>query len=410
MKLDLFIARKIRNKENSDRTVSSRIIKIAILAVSLGIVLILISISVGFGFQEKIKEKTKAFSGDSIIIPFENNSSVISSNPISANELLSPDVLLNDFLESYHLIINKAGIIKFKNEFDGIIFKGIDKNFNKKNTLFSNFLGSNLSFNDEISNQILLSKYVANKLSIKIGDKLELYFDFDKSLFPVKRNFILSGIYETGFNEYDENYGFVDVRHLQKINKWNPNQYGGIEIFYKKNIDNSSFSKLLYNNLPSDLDLIKLEDRYKTIFDWIKLFDFNILIIILIVFIVATLNMSTALLTLILEKTKTIGILKSIGANNYLLQKIFLWNGLFILLKGVFFGNLIGLLLIFIQKSFGLIKLDSSIYILDKVPVIIDFKNILFVNFGIIFVCMISLVIPSLIISRISPSKVIRIQ
>ena len=200
------------------------------------------------------------------------------------------------------------------------------------------------------------------------------------------------------------------MRHLQKINKWKPNQYGGIEIFYKKNIDNSSFSKLLYNNLPSDLDLIKLEDRYKTIFDWIKLFDFNILIIILVVFIVATLNMSTALLTLILEKTKTIGILKSIGANNYLLQKIFLWNGLFILLKGIFYGNFIGLILIVIQKAFGLVKLDPSIYILDKVPVIIDFKNILFVNFGIILVCMLSLVIPSLIISRISPSKVIRIQ
>ena len=406
----MFIARKIRNKENSGRTVSSRIIKIAILAVSLGIVLILISISVGFGFQEKIKEKTKAFSGDSIIIPFENNTSVISSNPVSVNELLSPDILLNDFLESYNLIINKAGIIKFKNEFDGIIFKGIDKNFDNKKTLFSNFLGSNLSFNDEISNQILLSKYVANKLSLKVGDKLELYFDFDKSLFPVKRNFILSGIYETGFYEYDENYGFVDVRHLQKINKWKPNEYGGVEIFYKENINNSSFSKLLYNNLPSDLDLIKLEDRYKTIFDWIKLFDFNILIIISVVFIVATLNMSTALLTLILEKIKTIGILKSIGANNYLLQKIFLWNGLFILLKGVFFGNLIGLLLIVIQKVYGLVKLDPSIYILDKVPVIIDFKNILLVNFGIIFVCMISLFIPSLIISRISPSKVIRIQ
>ena len=410
MKSDLFIARKIRNNENSGRTVSSRIIKIAILAVSLGIVLILISISVGFGFQEKIKEKTKAFSGDSIIIPFENNTSVISSNAVSLNELLSPEILLNDFLESYHLIINKAGIIKFKNEFDGIIFKGIDQNFDKKKTLFSNFLGSNLSFNDEVSNQILLSKYVANKLSLKVGDNLDLYFDFDKSLFPVKRNFILRGIFETGFNEYDENYGFVDVRYLQKLNKWNPNQYGGVEIFYKKNIDNSSFSKLLYNNLPSNLDLIKLEDRYKTIFDWIKLFDFNILIIILVVFIVATLNMSTALLTLILEKIKMIGILKSIGANNYLLQKIFLWNGLFILLKGVFFGNLIGLLLILIQKSFGLIKLDPSIYILDKVPVIIDFKNILLVNFGIIFVCMISLVIPSLIISRISPSKVIRIQ
>ena len=410
MKSDLFIARKIRNNENSGRTVSSRIIKIAILAVSLGIVLILISISVGFGFQEKIKEKTKAFSGDSIIIPFENNTSVISSNAVSLNELLSPEILLNDFLESYHLIINKAGIIKFKNEFDGIIFKGIDQNFDKKKTLFSNFLGSNLSFNDEVSNQILLSKYVANKLSLKVGDNLDLYFDFDKSLFPVKRNFILRGIFETGFNEYDENYGFVDVRYLQKLNKWNPNQYGGVEIFYKKNIDNSSFSKLLYNNLPSNLDLIKLEDRYKTIFDWIKLFDFNILIIILVVFIVATLNMSTALLTLILEKIKMIGILKSIGANNYLLQKIFLWNGLFILLKGDFFGNLIGLLLILIQKSFGLIKLDPSIYILDKVPVIIDFKNILLVNFGIIFVCMISLVIPSLIISRISPSKVIRIQ
>ena len=120
--------------------------------------------------------------------------------------------------------------------------------------------------------------------------------------------------------------------------------------------------------------------------------------------------MSTALLTLILEKTKTIGILKSIGANNYLLQKIFLWNGLFILLKGIFYGNFIGLILIVIQKAFGLVKLDPSIYILDKVPVIIDFKNILFVNFGIILVCMLSLVIPSLIISRISPSKVIRIQ
>ena len=161
--------------------------------------------------------------------------------------------------------------------------------------------------------------------------------------------------------------------------------------------------------MPSDLDLIKLEDRYKTIFDWIKLFDFNILIIILVVFIVATLNMSTALLTLILEKTKTIGILKSIGANNYLLQKFFVeWIIYFV--KRDFYGNLIGLVLIIIQKAFGLVKLDSSIYILDKVPVIIDFEIILFVNFGIILVCMLSLVIPSLIISRISPSKVIRIQ
>ncbi len=410
MKLDLFIARKIRNKENSDSAVSNRIIKIAIAAVTLGIVLVLISISVGFGFQEKIKQKTKSFSGDSIILPFENNSSVISSNPVLVSELLNPNILLNDFVDSYQFVINKAGIIKFKNEFDGIIFKGINKNFDKKNTLISNFLGTNLSFKDEILNQILLSKNVANKLNLKVGDKLELFFDFDNSLFPVKRNFILSGIYETGFNEYDENYGFIDVRHLQKINRWSLNQYGGVEIFYKENIDKDNFSKLIYNNLPSNLDLIKLEDRYKTIFDWIKLFDFNILVIISVIFIIATLNMSTALLTLILEKTKTIGILKSIGANNYLLQKIFLWNGLFILLKGVFFGNLIGLSLIFIQKSFGLINLDPSIYILDKVPVIIDFKNILLVNFGIIFVCMISLIIPSLIISKISPSKVIRIQ
>ena len=142
------------------------------------------------------------------------------------------------------------------------------------------------------------------------------------------------------------------MRHLQKINKWNSNQYGGIEIFYKKNTDNSSFSKLLYNNLPSDLDLIKLEDRYKTIFDWIKLFDFNILIIILVVFIVAALNMSTALLTLILEKTKTIGILKSIGANNYFVAKNFFMEWIILFVKRYFLWKFYWTCTYYYSKSF----------------------------------------------------------
>ena len=410
MKLELFIANRMRKNRIYKNSVSNRIIKIASSAVAISVILILFAFSIGIGFQNEIKHKTSSFSGHISVAPFENNNSLISVSKFNFKDFENVDYLNDLKIENFYPVITKAAILKKENEFEGIIFKGLDNNYDWKK--FSSFLinGNLPNLNGELKNQIIIPIEIGNRLGLKIGDKIQCYFENLNSDYPISRKFTIIGFFETGFPDFDKNYGLIDLRHLQNINKWSNDQIGGIEVFLKDINELDLVTNFLYEKLPSDIDVISVKEKYKSIYDWISIFDFNILIIFILMVIIGILNMSTVLLVLILERTKMIGLLKSFGGNNYLIKKIFLINCFYIMLKGIIIGNSIALFILFIQSNFSMIKLDSETYYLSEIPIFFSFKYFLLINLGVILTCMISLFIPSVIISKIYPSRVLKLS
>jgi len=409
MKLEFYIANRMRINRVHKNSVSNRIIKIASSAVAISVIMIILAFSVGIGFQNEIKHKTSSFSGHISIAPFENNNSMISVSKFSFNDFKKVSYLNDKKIENFYPIISKAVIIKNENEFEGMVFKGLDMNYNWEK--FSSFLisGKFPDLSGELKNELLIPIEIANRLSLKIGDKVSCYFENSKSNYPISRKLEITGVFQTGFPDFDKTYGIIDLRHIQKINSWENNQIGGLEVFLNDINEIDSFTSFLYEKLPSDIDVISVKEKFRSIYDWISLFDFNILIILILMVIIGILNMSTVLLVFILERSKMIGLLKSFGSNNYLIQKIFLINCFYIMMKGIIIGNSIALFILFMQSNFGFFKLDSETYYLSEIPVFFSFYYFFLINLGVIFTCMISLLIPSSLISKIYPSKVLRL-
>ena len=403
------IAKRIKQTNISKSNVSSRIIKIAVLAVAIGVTSILIALITGRGLQKAIANKTAAFSGHLIISTFENNSSQLSLNPfIIDDNFLSIIDNLNS-IKNYQKVAYKAGLIKFKNNFEGIVFKGIDSSFHQ--SIFSEFLinGRFINLNDSKTKEIVISKYLSNRLDLKIGDQPIAYFKKDNSQsIPNQRKYKVVGIYESDFSDFDEIYVFGAIDQIRILNGWFNNQVGSIEVFLNNSDKDILTANKLYNNLPSEIDVITLKSKYANIFQWISLFDLNILIILLIMLFVGVINIATALLILIFERSSMIGMLKSIGAKDFEIQKIFLWNGLQIIIKGLFYGNFLALGFYFSQKYLKWIKLDPKTYYVSSAPVELNFVEWSLINFSVIFVCFLLLWFPTKIISTMSPSKNIR--
>ena len=390
-------------------SVSGRIMKIAILAVAIGITMILIAVSTGKGLQNDIQNKTAAFNGHIVVSPFENSESQISVLPIIDNPDIYKILKNEPGINHVQRVAIKGGLLKFKSEFEGIFFKGVGDDYKWKN--LENFLvdGNFPKFNDTPSNKIIISQVIADRLSVGVGDELKSYFQNSRSQsIPNFRKFVIQGIFSSGFSDFDNNFIIGDIRHIQMLNKWKSNQIGAYEVFVSDIKQMESIGNSLYDKLPSDIDAIEISRQFPTIFKWISLFDFNILIIIIIMIIVGVINMSTALLVLVLERTQMIALLKTIGADNKLLRKIFLYNGIFILGNGLFWGNLIGLLFYFSQKYFGWVRLDPTTYFVNIAPVMIDFLDITYINVGVLVVSTLLLLIPLLIINNINPAKILR--
>jgi lipoprotein-releasing system permease protein len=256
----------------------------------------------------------------------------------------------------------------------------------------------------------MISQYLANRLGLKLGDKFVTYFMKETSEGYNLRNFKIVGIYNSGFQEFDATYILGDIRHVQRINKWKPNQIGSFEVFIKDFSEIEFKGKEIYEETSSTLDSKTIVEKYYYIFEWLKLFDFNILIILIVMIAVSTINMVVALLVLILERTQMIGILKSLGANNWSIRKIFIYNATYLIGRGLFYGNLIGIGLLLIQKYFGVIKLNPESYYVNEAPVDINLGYILLLNIGTVLVCLLVLLIPSYLITKISPSKSIKFE
>ena len=392
-------------------SVSARIIKIATLAVAMGMAMILIAVATGKGLQKEIKNKTAVFNGHLVISPFENSESQVSIIPF----LDSPELRANIESEAEVIYLQrvaiKAGLLKTDFSFEGVVFKGVDADYEWEN--LNTFLveGRFPDLGEKVSNEVVVSKVIAQRLSLEIGDDVSAYFQNSlNQKLPNIRKFKIVGFFLSGFPDFDQTFVLGDIKHVQRINKWKENQIGAYEVFLKDLDEVSSVGSTIYKKLPSDLDVVELTKQYATIFQWISLFDFNILIIITVMIIVGVINMSTALLVLILERSQMIGLLKTLGARNKLIQKIFLFNGIVIMSRGLLWGNFIGLLFYFSQRYGKWIRLDPETYYVNVAPVSLGVLDFLVLNLGVLGISAVLLWIPSLIISGTSPARVLRFR
>jgi lipoprotein-releasing system permease protein len=409
LNLEYFIAKRLITARDHKSSISAPIIKIAIAAIAIGMIMMIISVATGIGLQQKIRQKVAAFNGHIIITNYDENQSQLSLTPISTNQDFYPKFKNVEGINHVQAVATKSGIIRTETAFEGIIFKGVGKEYRWNNLQEYLVSGKLPNLNSQLNDEVLISEFLANRLNLKVGDKFNTFFmKEDTNQKPNLRVFKITGIFNSGFQEFDSTYIIGDIRHIQRINKWEPNQVGAFEVFVDDFDAIQEKGQEVYEKTGSTLDTQTIVEKYYYIFEWLKLFDFNIIVILIIMIAVATINMVVALLVLILERTQMIGILKSMGANNWTVRKIFLYNAFYLISKGLFWGNLIGVGMLLIQQNFGVIKLNPENYYVNEAPVFIDFGTIFLLNIGTILICLLILLIPSYIITKISPIKAIR--
>ena len=410
MKFETYMASRFRKSYTYKNTVSSPIIKISVFSIIIGIVMMIISVSSSVGLQKTIETKISSFFGHISISNFENNTSFSSISPISLS--LDYKKLYNNS-EIIHVqnVAYKSGLIVNKNSFEGVVFKGISSDFNWSS--FSKYIrkGKILTINESVSNQVIISEYLSKKLSLNLNDKFKAtFFKPNSSSIPNERIFEVSGIFSSGLIEFDETYFIGDIKHIQKMNKWNSNQFGNVEIFLKNYSQLEKVSNQLYKKTSAEINVLSIVNRFPEIFNWMALFDINVLLIIIIMILVGGINMITALLVTVLEKTSIIGVLKTLGSSNKSMRTIFLINGAYLISLGLVIGNFIALGLIFIQNYTGFVKLDPDTYYVSELPFDFNLMTLLILNISVLLFCFTMLIIPSFIISKISPSESIKIK
>lgn len=398
-----FIANRITFR--SKRTFSRLSVRIAIVGIMLGLAVMILSVAVVKGFKSEIREKVRGFSGDIIVMKYDLNASNEAS-PFS----ISPDTLelLSRLpnIAHIHPYAVKQGIINANNEMEGVMLKGVDKSFDWnyfKNILVS---GNVIDFTDSLKarRQILISKVIADRMRLKVGDDFLMYFVQE----PLRRRkFDIVGIYDLGVEEVDKAYVIGDLSVIQRLNNWTPNTVGGYEVRvdYFDAVDHSALN--VNDTLSMGLRAYSIKEYYQVIFQWLSLLDINTQVILVLMLAVAVINMISALLIIILERTNMIGILKALGSTNWSIQKIFLYNAAYLIGLGLLLGNILGIGLGLFQAKTHFFKLDQASYYMSFVPVQLEVADILLLNAGTLIICILVLIIPSTLVSRISPVKAI---
>lgn len=379
----------------------------AITAIALGMVVMIIAIATGGGLQQKIREKIVTFHGHIQIYNYDNNASEVSIKPISIEQDFYPKFASIPEITHIQAVATKGGIVRTEATYEAILAKGVGKDYNWEQMRDFIKQGRIPNFkSEEISNEILISEYFANRLQLKLGDNCHAIFLKDEtSQVPNQRNFKIVGIYNSGFQEFDASYIFTDIRQIQRINQWENDQIGNFELFVNDFDKIEEIGNEVYAQTLSHLDSQTIIQKFPFIFEWLGMFDFNIYLIIGIMVIVGGFNMITAILVLILEKTPMIGILKSLGTTDRSIRKIFLYNAAYIISLGLLWGNVLGLLFLFVQQRYSLVKLDPATYYVTEVPIYIHPISIILLNIGVLILCLLILLLPTYVIAKISPTK-----
>ena len=404
LNLPFFIYRKLRSS-NDKSNISSRIIKIAIVSVFLGVFVSLSAISIGRGLQSSIKEKLYSLSPDITISTYENNSRGIASEKINNFHVVDSEIktAFPDF--KFENIIEKPTLISKNNSFETVIFRGVNDGYSFEN--FNKFiLGSN-TLNNLTSKEIIISKSLSDKLGITVGQNLTLYFKIDNNQrIPNLRSYTVTHIFNTDFPDFDNNYVIGNLQTLQNVFKWNNNEYASIEISINEKLKISSIVQSI-SSLKSleknNLSIKSINSKYDNIFNWISIFDFNIILITSLMILVAIISVIISLFILIFERIKMIGIMSSMGSTNKSLSKIFIYQGIEIILKGMIPANILFLSVSIIQNSYGFIKLNPSDYYVESIPFILEPMFIISLNLIFALISFIVLSITFVSITKFTP-------
>jgi lipoprotein-releasing system permease protein len=412
MNLEFFIANRIRLGGVTGKKLAGPVIKVATLGITLGMAVMILSVAIGLGFKKEIREKVIGFGAHIQVMSYDYNFSY-EVNPIRDDDLLRNQLKALSGISKVQRFVSKPGIIKSKDGVHGLVLKGVgtdyDWSFFRKNLVAGEVLALN---DDSVSTQILISRVVARMLNLKVGDPVPMFFLQQQVR---ARKFVVSGIYDSSLPEFDELFAVVDLRQVQKLNDWKPDQIAGYEILLSdfNQLDDITADIQLVTAGYNDPDGIMLRTRsirqsQPQIFGWLDLLDTNIVVILVLITLVAGFNMISGLLILILERTNMIGILKALGANNWSLRKVFLYLSVYVIGRGLLWGNLVGITLCLVQQHFGIIQLDPENYYLDRVPVLLEPMHLLILNLGSILITTLMLIGPSYLVSHISPAKAIR--
>ncbi|MFY9310446.1 MAG: FtsX-like permease family protein [Bacteroidia bacterium] len=414
MNTERFIAKRIISGADKGKQLSHPIVRISVIGIALGLAVIILTVAVVTGFQNEIRNKLIGFGSHIQITNYDNNASD-EPQPISKQQPFLEELQNDPEISHIQVYATKSGIIKTKTDNEGVLLKGIDKDYDWKFINDNLKEGTTIPVSDTgVSRDIVISKYLADKLELKLKDKMVIYcltqkedsihIQYEQRV----KVFYISGIYETGFEDFDKRLVLVDLKQIQKLNYWDADQVGGFEIAINDYAKIDKLGSKIYDLVGQGLNAQTIKDINPTIFSWLDLLDMNAIIVIVLMILVAGINMVSALLVLILERTNMIGIMKALGATNGSIQKIFLYNAFYLIGKGMLYGNCIALTIAFIQRYFGIFKLDQTTYYVSVIPVNIDILHILVLNICTLVCCMLMLIIPSFIISKITPVKAIR--
>ena len=414
MSSEFFIAKRIYKDRGESRNVSPPAIRVAIISIAIGLTVMILSVAVVIGFKKEIREKVIGFGSHIQITNFELNYS-FELKPVAVSDTLM------DYLQNCYNILRverfatKPGIIKTAEDFQGVIFKGVDENYNL------DFFRSNLVEgkvltvrSDSTISEVVISKTIADKLNLKLGDSFFAYF-IQESL--LVRKYTIAGIYQTYFSDYDKQFILLDLKQIRKLNQWDNDMISGLELYVNDYNRLDVTADSLYFELMTQKD--RLDNTYLTrsikqlkpeIFDWLSVLDMNVIVILVLMLLVAGFSMISGLLIIILEKASMIGTLKALGQDNTSIRKIFLYLSAFLIGKGLLLGNIIAIGLCLIQHYFGILKLNPEVYYLAKVPVDISILSIVLINIGTLLVTLAMLIGPSYLVASISPAKTIRFE
>ncbi len=404
MKSHFFIAKRILKSNKKD--FSNNIVKIGIGTITVGVIVMLLSVFIVRGFKYEIEHKITGFTGNLRITSVNINESPelnaikLDSNVINQIKSFKEVKAINNYA-------TKPGILKTKENLEGVVFKGIDYDYCQE--CFSGEIldGEFPVYNtDSISNDILISKIQANKLEVNVGDRIDAYFLHGEN--PRVRKYFVKGIYESGFTDFDQTFVLLDIKSIRTLNEWNDNENSGYEIFLNSSSQTQNAYIKTSSILPFDSALATVYDINYQIFDWLNLQDVNVIVLLTIMSIVCIITILSVLVIIIVERTSMIGILKSLGMNNKNIRKIFLLKASYIVGLGIVIGNVISLLISAIQLKFAVFSLPAESYYMSKVPIKVNFFEVLLIDFFIFAICILIVYLATTIIAKIKPTKAIR--
>ena len=403
MNTESFLAKKIRKTKG--KTFSSSVINIGITSIAIGVAAIILSFSILLGFKNTIKEKLFSMSAHLQVSKITLNQS-FEEAPFENNSDTRTLLHKNENVASINAIALKSALLKSEEEISGVLLKGVDKNYDW--TKFNSNIKSGRAIQVDSSSyakEIILSTTLQKLLKVKLHDDILIYFIQDP---PRARKVKIVGIYDTGIEDIDKAYAIVDISLIRRINDWTDNEIGHYEVFLNEFEQLNATTQALYDDLPQDQQIHKITQLLPQFFDWFSLLDQNILIVLVLIIIVASFNMVSVLLIMIMERTPMIGLLKSLGSPNGLIQKIFISNALIIISKGLLIGNMIAITLCFIQDKLKVIPLDPENYYMSYVPISWHWPTFLYVNIATIVLVGLIVILPTLSVLKISPVKALK--